>query len=255
MGSFAKLHDIRGQTFERLTVIDSAGFYKNGSAKWLCRCACGTEVVALGQKLRNGRQKSCGCLNREIAKQRMTTHGGSSTRLFRIWTGMKTRCQNPTAVSWKYYGALGITVCPEWIDDFSAFRDWSLAHGYADGLSIDRKDFNLGYAPDNCRWATTHEQATNKRNNPRLADGSLAVHVAEKNGISPQTYRRRRREGMSPDIAATTPRKRIRHRLSDGRLASHVAVQNGISQATYASRVRDLGWTPERACSEPTGRR
>ena len=95
MKSFATLLDIRGQTFTRLTVIDRAANYKNGSARWRCRCECGNEVIAIGQKLRDGRVKSCGCYNRDVARQRMQTHGESSTRLFKIWGGMLNRCSNP----------------------------------------------------------------------------------------------------------------------------------------------------------------
>lgn len=76
---------------------------------------------------------------------------------------MKTRCYNKNHRSFPNYGGRGITVCAEWLHDFTAFQKWSMAHGYADDLSIDRIDNDRGYSPDNCRWATDDEQRHNKR--------------------------------------------------------------------------------------------
>jgi hypothetical protein len=76
---------------------------------------------------------------------------------------MRFRCKpgaskDPIVV--KFYHEKGIRVCEEW-DSYEAFRDWSLANGYAAGLTIDRRDNDKGYSPDNCRWVT---QADNLRN-------------------------------------------------------------------------------------------
>lgn len=248
MNSLAKLLDIRGQTFTRLTVIDRAPDYKNGSARWLCRCECGNEVVAIGQKLRNGRTKSCGCFNVDLAKMRFTTHGESRTRLFRIWGGMLNRCSNPNNVGWENYGARGIRVCQPWRDSYETFRDWAVSNGYAANLSIDRINNSGDYDPSNCRWASAEEQSRNKRNNARLSDGRFAYDVSE---VCPSQLRKRVSDGMSLEEAALTPNERHRYLMPDGSFASDVALANGISIGTFNRRVANYGWSVVRAATTP----
>jgi hypothetical protein len=88
-------------------------------------------------------------------------HGGTGTRLYNIWCGMKDRCYNPNAIPYSRYGGKGITICDEWVNDYDTFREWALTHGYKDTLTIDRINNNLGYSPVNCRWITKAEQNRN----------------------------------------------------------------------------------------------
>ncbi len=80
---------------------------------------------------------------------------------------MKERCYSPSCKEFKWYGARGIHMCEVWLNDFAAFRDWALANGYSDELSIDRIDNDGNYEPTNCRWATMKEQCSNRRNSPK----------------------------------------------------------------------------------------
>jgi hypothetical protein len=90
-------------------------------------------------------------------------HGMSRDPLYMVWSAMKRRCYNKNTKDYEGYGGRGITVCSLWRTDFQAFRDWALAHGYAKGLQIDRRDNNGHYTPDNCRFVTATESARNRR--------------------------------------------------------------------------------------------
>lgn len=88
---------------------------------------------------------------------------GLQSRLYRIWSGIKTRCYNQNNPAYRYYGAKGITMCDDWRNSFVAFRDWSISHGYDDSLTIDRIDNFMGYSPSNCRWETMEHQRLHTR--------------------------------------------------------------------------------------------
>ena len=156
--------DLVGQKFSRWTVVECAGRNKYGQSLWRCKCDCGNEALVTGYDLRGNRSKSCGCLQKESASKSKTTHGESKTELHRHWTAMKQRCLNPKSSTYYKYGKRGITICPEWIY-FESFKAWSISHGYKDGLSLDRINYNGNYEPSNCRWVDLKTQSNNRRNN------------------------------------------------------------------------------------------
>lgn len=157
--------DISGCRFGRLLVLSYSHTDKERKAHWLCQCDCGAQHTTGGKSLRNGSTQSCGCLQVEKSKKANTTHGQARSRLHRIWCAMKGRTTNPTHSRFSYYGARGIKVCTEWLDDFAVFREWALSNGYKSNLTIERVDVNGNYIPENCSWVTIEEQQRNKRNN------------------------------------------------------------------------------------------
>jgi hypothetical protein len=161
--------DLTGARFERLVAIEPGDTDKWGAARWKCSCDCGGEALVKTSQLRRGAVKSCGCLQANRLRTWNKSHGGAHTRLYRIWQRMITRTTNPKSGGWNYYGARGIAVCQEWTS-FEKFRDWSMTHGYADDLSIDRyPDNNGNYEPDNCRWTTQSEQVRNRRSKSEMS--------------------------------------------------------------------------------------
>jgi hypothetical protein len=90
------------------------------------------------------------------------------TKLFKVWTSMKQRCQNSSDPSYVNYGARGIFVCEKWSNDFHRFRIWAEDNGYKEGLTIDRINNDDGYYPENCRWTDRKTQNINKRQKARM---------------------------------------------------------------------------------------
>lgn len=86
-------------------------------------------------------------------------------RLYSIYSNMKTRCYNANSTGYVDYGARGISICQNWLNDYLVFQRWALSNGYADDLTIDRIDVDGDYSPDNCRWVDVNIQNNNKRNN------------------------------------------------------------------------------------------
>lgn len=205
-----KMDDLTGQRFGRLTVVRPDKYSpKSHGTRWLCKCDCGKQKTVLASCLKRGLTISCGCFSSEQKSKRTKTHGfGNRDRLYRIWSNMKSRCYSQTDRNFKRYGARGIEICQEWRTDFLKFREWAIANGYQDGLSIDRIDNNKGYSPDNCRWADRTTQSNNRRTNVFITYHGETHTIAEWamiTGVKSATLASRKAHGWSDEECIEIP--------------------------------------------------
>lgn len=203
------IKDLTGQKFGKLTPLYNVGKNKHNAALWLCQCDCGNTHITKSSYLINGECKSCGCLIKEKASITSYRHGLSTTRIYKIWSGMKYRCnKNHSTKIHKNYKNKGIQVCDEWKNDFMAFYNWAMENGYQENLTIDRIDVNGNYEPDNCRWVTMKEQENN-RNNNHYINYNNEIHILMEwsriLNINYDALRYRLKKGWSVEKAFTTP--------------------------------------------------
>lgn len=196
-----------GDKFGRLTITKR---YRKGNRTYIdAVCDCGNTTSAREDHVKSGRISSCGCLSIEEKRTRMTTHGMTSTRLYKCWENMHKRCYLKSYKNFERWGGRGIKVCDEWLHKFEPFRDWALANGYDDTLSLDRIDNDGNYEPSNCRWATHSQQMSNRSTSENLnamLNGKTLRELSDEYGIPYKTlWQRLRRCGMSLETALSKP--------------------------------------------------
>jgi len=149
----------------------------SGVRMFMCTCACGNKVKVSFSVLLRTKSISCGCLKikhgimyskkpalSNIIKNEFSVKSDPLRKLKRLYLYIKHRCYNKKCDSYRYYGAMGVTMCEEWLKSKAAFVEFCLSHGYEEGLQIDRIDTSKGYSPENCRFVTAYENLNNRRN-------------------------------------------------------------------------------------------
>jgi hypothetical protein len=209
-----KKDDLLGMTFGRYSVVSQAENGPRGHTRWNCRCACGKEKIVLSYSLKEGTAKSCGCGTIEA----LTTHGHSSrgkvTSEYLSWLNIHVRTKSKKYRDYDRYGGRGITVCEQW----ATFEGFIKDMGYKPSTkhSLDRINNDLGYFPENCRWATKKEQSDNRSNCIKVTyrgETKGLMEWSDTLGIKYRTLLRRYHSGypleelFSPDLHSGIPIK------------------------------------------------
>jgi len=125
---------------------------------------------------------SSGCpeCGKQIARTIGFRHGGIETSEYRIWQGVKNRCNNPKVRSYPAYGGRGIKVCDRWLEKYTGFINFlkDMGNRPSPEHSIDRVDNDGDYCPENCRWATNYQQSQNTR--PQARNSTGIKHITAK---------------------------------------------------------------------------
>jgi hypothetical protein len=162
--------------------------------------------------------------------------------LYTVWQGMRRRCLNPNFKQWKDYGGRGITICREW-DSYDQFVS-DMGPRPTPKHTLERKNNDLGYSKENCKWATRKEQQHNQTVTRKVTiEGVeyIAVELAEKYGIKTDTIVERATEGLSFDAVT----KKGHLRWNTGRVKDNC--KNGHAYTAENTRVLPSG---QRVCRE-----
>ena len=266
-----KILNLAGKVFGRLTAIEPCGT-KFGGKLWRCICECGNEKITSSSYLVHGNTKSCGCLvadnNKTLrlgkpAKNR--THGaskaGERTPEYVCWLSMRQRCSDENHISFKNYGAKGISVCERWQSSFETFLS-DMGKRPTMKHSIDRyPDQNGNYEPSNVRWATRTEQGNNKTNNRAIkytnGETMTVSEVSRLIGVPLSTMHRRVNEfdnGVISELDLFATIKRREKPFHNGETKQQIADRLGISITGLNFRLRRVaegGFSIEEAVSKP----
>ncbi len=203
--------DYIGRKNNKLTVVGISNLDGKGRVKLKCICECGKETYVYPYQFSSGTVQSCGCAKtgHTLESENYKKHGLSRNKFYKDWQRIKNRCYNKNAHNYERYGGRGIYVCSEWLENAANFIKWAIGTKPKDGkYTLDRIDNDGPYAPWNCRWATTAEQARNKRSTVMIeynGEKKCLKDWATEYNMNDETLRTRLKKGWSIECALTQP--------------------------------------------------
>lgn len=246
-----KKSDITGLKSGLLTAIRPVSRHPKYGISWLCECECGGTKIVLANCLTQKTVRSCGCLlhNNESS----VTHGlcrrHDKHPYYTIWSKMHDRCRNPNNLKWHRYGGRGIKVCERW-KDFALFvKDMGER---PDDTTLDRRDNDGDYTPENCRWATTQEQAENQEKTVWITyngETKTLIGWEKVTGIKRTTLLYRLRAGWTPEQLLKTAVNTNYTFRNKSQTVVEWANELGINVATLRQRLTK--WSVDKAFTMP----
>lgn len=165
-----KIEVRQGDFYGKLKIIreiDAVIISNKPRRRFECECECRNIITTQLVLLTSGKTQSCGCYQKQRAKEGQLKHGLEKHPLYSVWKNMKKRCYNINYTQYQNYGGRGITICDSWKDNFQNFYNWSIST-WQQGLTIDRINNSEGYTPNNCRWVSMKIQCNNSRKNHNI---------------------------------------------------------------------------------------
>lgn len=198
-------------------------------------------------------------------KSKSIKHGYSKTKMYKTFHGMKQRCYNPNNPEYKHYGARGISICDEWLNDVSKFCKWALENGWDESKSrneqsIDRINVDGNYCPENCRIIPMSEQYFNRTDTHYITVNGETKTLKEWSdiyGVPMSLINYRLNSGWSEEEAVSREVKEMRERIGaitfngKTRNLQEWANELNIPASTLSNRIKILGWSIEKALSTP----
>ncbi len=133
----------------------------------------------------------------------------TSHKEYKIWDGIKQRCNNSKCREYKYYGGRGIQISKEWQNSFRTFLN-DMGERPSDNHSIERLDNDKNYCKENCKWVTKKEQANNTRHNVLIEHEGKTQNLTqwcEELKLDYKLIHSRLRRGKTFIEAISTPRR------------------------------------------------
>jgi hypothetical protein len=209
-----RISNLVGMTFGRLTVLKYYDKTKSGNKRWECQCSCGLKSIVAHGDLRSGHTKSCGCLGNSATRPYRVKHGLSKHLLRGVWNSMNNRCHNPKSQAYPWYGAKGVRVCDEWRKNIISFYDWCIENGWHEGMEVDK------------------DIIPKKLGIPAVLYSPEMCSIVTKQENLSYSWKKAEVKGVVKSV-------------------SEWAKELGISKNALYARIKKLGWSREKAFTEP----